>query len=156
VLGANVFVAEPLSLLGRVRQYGLTFVRKREVDRSRYLFADGGVRLDLLPNRFDRSVRAQEAVGQRFVFAQKAEQQVFGLDIRRAELTGLITGEEDHTSRLLRIAFEHAFLPCQGYRPKSPSGSVPGLGSSGACPCFDYAAGAPCKNESCSEQPVAG
>jgi hypothetical protein len=52
-------------------------------------------------------MRAQEAVGQSLVFAQQAQQQVLGLDIRRAKLAGLVPREEDHATRLLCIAFEH-------------------------------------------------
>ena len=54
---------------------------------------------------------AQKAVGQRLVLAQQSEQQVLGLDIRRAELAGLVPREEDYTTCLLRIAFEHGRSP---------------------------------------------
>ena len=62
---------------------------------------------DLLADRFDGGVRAQEAVRQRLVLAQQSEQQVLGLDVRAAELAGLVPGEEDHPSRLLRVSFKH-------------------------------------------------
>ena len=111
MLGADVLVAQPLGLLGRIGQDALALVRKRQVDRGRDLFANGGVRLNLLADRLHRGVGAQEAVGQRLVLAQQAQQQVLGLDIGRAELAGLIPREEDYAPCLLRIAFEHGVLP---------------------------------------------
>ena len=45
------------------------------------------------------------------VFAQQAEQQVLGLDIRRAKLAGLVSRKEDDAPCLLRVAFEHWDLP---------------------------------------------
>ncbi len=112
MLGPDVLVAQPLGLLGRIGQHALALVGERQVHAGGDFFADGGVRLNLLANRLHRGVRAQEAVGQRLVLAQQAEQQVLGLDIRRAELAGLIPRKEDHAPCLLRIAFEHQDLPC--------------------------------------------
>jgi hypothetical protein len=111
VLGADVLVAQPLGFFRRIGQHPLALVGERQVHGGRDLFADGGMRLNLLANRLHRSVRAQEAVGQRLVLAQQAQQQVLGLDIGRAELAGLIPREEDHAPCLLRIAFEHDVLP---------------------------------------------
>ena len=42
-----------------------------------------------------------------FVFPQQAEQQMLGLDIRAAELAGLIPREEDNPPRFFRITFKH-------------------------------------------------
>ncbi len=63
MLGADVLVAQPLGFFGRIGQHALALVRKRQVDAGRDLFANGGVRLDLLADRLHRGVRAQEAVG---------------------------------------------------------------------------------------------
>ena len=111
MFGADVLVAQPLGFFRRIGQHPLALVRKRQVDGGRNLLANRGVRLNLLADRLHRGVRAQEAVGQRLVLAQQAEQQVLGLDIGRAELAGLIPREEDHAPCLLRIAFEHGVLP---------------------------------------------
>ena len=111
MLRPDVLVAQPLGLFRRIGQHPLALVGERQVHAGRDLFADGGVRLNLLANRLHRGVRAQEAVGQRLVLAQQAQQQVLGLDIGRAELAGLIPREEDHAPRLLRIAFKHRGLP---------------------------------------------
>ena len=54
VLGANVLVGEALSLFRGIGEHTLTLVAQREIDRSRYLLADGGVAFDLFPNGFDR------------------------------------------------------------------------------------------------------
>ena len=66
---------------------------------------------DLLADRFHRGMRAQEPVGQRFVFTQQAKQQVLSLNVRRAKLTGLVPRKEDDASRFLRVAFKHCSLP---------------------------------------------
>ena len=121
VFGADVLVAQPFGLFRRIGQHALALVRERQVHAGRDLFADGGVRLNLLANRLHRGVRAQEAVGQRLVLAQQAQQQVLGLDIGRAELAGLIPREEDHAPRLLRIAFEHRGLPCSNLFKLTPT-----------------------------------
>ena len=121
VFGADVLVGEALGLLGGVGEHALALVGEREVDRGGDLLADGGVALDLLADGLDRGVRAQEAVGERLVLAQQAEQQVLGLDVRRTELAGLVAGKEDDSSRLLGIAFEHISPSSRGssIRPKA-------------------------------------
>ena len=42
-----------------------------------------------------------------FVFAQKSQQQVLRLYVRRTELTGLVARKEDDAPCFLRVAFEH-------------------------------------------------
>src|SRR5208282_6001878 len=58
---------------------------------------------------------------QGLVFAQQSEQQVFGLNIRRSELAGLIAREENNASRLLRVAFEHMPILPEFPRNATPS-----------------------------------
>ena len=53
------------------------------------------------------ALRAQKPVGQRFIFAQQAEQQMLGLDVRAAELAGLVAREKNHPAGLLCITFKH-------------------------------------------------
>src|ERR1700748_689934 len=62
---------------------------------------------DLLANRFNRGMETEKFVGDRLVFARQAKQQVLSLDVRRAELAGLISGEENNAPCLFCIAFEH-------------------------------------------------
>src|SRR5262249_54937148 len=93
-----------------VRQYALALVREGQVDRGRHLFPDRRVALDLLANGLYRSMRAEEAVGQGFVFTEQTEQQVFSLDVRRAELTGFIARKKYDASGFLRVSLEHAHL----------------------------------------------
>ena len=111
VLGADVLVVQALGFLGAIRQHALALVAERQIDRGRNLLADGGVAFDLLADGFDGRVRPQKAVGQRLVFAQQAEQQVLGFDIRAAELAGLVTREEDDPPGFFRITFKHNFVP---------------------------------------------
>ena len=107
VLGPDVLVAQPLGFFGAVGQHALAFVAEGQVHRSGDLLADGGVSFDLLADGFHRRVGTQEPVGQRLVFPQQAQQQVFRLDVRAAELAGLVAREKDHPPRLLRVSLEH-------------------------------------------------
>src|SRR5215813_13453358 len=75
---------------------------------------------------------AQKAVGQGLVFAQQAQEQVFGLNVRRSELAGFIARKKDYAPRLFCVPLEHvaltsrnlpahlnrkASLPSPGYEP---------------------------------------
>ena len=66
-------------------------------------------------------MRPQEAIGEGLVFAQQTEEQVFGLYIRRAELTGLIPRKENDAPGFLRIAFKHIYFPPKFARNAPPS-----------------------------------
>src|SRR5690242_14583248 len=57
-------------------------------------------------------MRTQEPIRQCFVFAQQAQQKVFGLDVRRAELAGFVTSKKDYPPRLFCVAFKHV-PPCE-------------------------------------------
>src|SRR2546426_1259996 len=108
---ANVLVGKPLRFFRGVGQNSLAFIAQREVDRSGNFLPDCGMSFNLLANGFDRGMRAQETIGQGFVFAQESQQQVFRLNIRRPELAGLIARKEDDAPGFLRIAFKHIALP---------------------------------------------
>ena len=100
MLGADVLVVQPLGFFGAIGQHALALMAERQIHGGGNLLANRGVSFDLLANRFHRGVRTQEPVGQRLVFAQQPEQQVFGLDVRAAELAGLVPREEDDPSAL--------------------------------------------------------
>jgi hypothetical protein len=102
-----MFMAQPLRLLRGVCQHPLAIGGKRQVHAGRNCFADNCEPLDLPADRFHRTVGAKEAVGQRLILAQDAQQHVLGIDIRRAELTRLVPREEDHTARLLGVLVKH-------------------------------------------------
>jgi hypothetical protein len=68
------------------------------------------VAFDLFPNGFDRRMLPEEPIGERLIFAQQAEQQVFGLDVRGAELARLVAREEDYASGLFCVPFKHLIL----------------------------------------------
>src|SRR5215472_7952214 len=55
-------------------------------------------------------MRTQEPVGQRLVFTQQAQQQVFGLNIRRAELAGLVACKEYYAPGFFCVPLEHVSL----------------------------------------------
>src|ERR1035438_6255123 len=139
MLRPDVLVAQSFGLFRRIGQHPLALVGEWQVHACRNLFADGGVRFNLLADRLHRGVRAQEAVGQRLVLAQQAQQQVLGLDVRRAELAGLVPRKEDHAPRLFRIAFEHSGPPDTDYRREQPSASLAGFSPTRA-PRLNFAA----------------
>ena len=108
MLGSNVLVRKALSLLGSVSQNPPALVAQREIDRGRELLPDSNVSFNLLADGLDRGIRTQEPVGEKsFVFAQKSQQQVLRLYVRRTELTGLVARKEDDASCFLRVVFEH-------------------------------------------------
>ena len=111
MLGADVLVRKALGLFGGVGEHALAFVAQGKIDRGGNLFADGGVTFDLLADRFHRGMRAQKTIGQGLIFAQQAEQKMLGLNIRRAELAGLVPRKKDDAPGFLRIAFEHIPIP---------------------------------------------
>src|ERR1035441_8269027 len=116
MLGSNVLVRKALSLLGSVSQNPIALVAQREIDRGRELLPDRGVSLNLLADELDRGMRTQETVDDRCVFAQKSQQQVLRLYVRRTELTGLVARKEDDASCFLRVVFEHTSPPRQVLR----------------------------------------
>ena len=104
---ADGLVVEPLRLLGAIGQHTLALVGERKNHKGRYLLANRGAGLDLLADGLDRGVRAQEAVGQRFVLLEQPKQQVLRFDVRAAELAGLVTSEEDGSPGPFGVALEH-------------------------------------------------
>src|SRR5258708_7769853 len=125
MLGSNVLVRKALSLLGSVSQNPITLVAQREIDRGRALLPDRGLSLSLLAAELDRAMRAQEPVDDSCVFAQKSQQQVLRLYVRRTELTGLVTRKENDASCLLRVAFEH-ISPLTKFSGKVPGSAIAG------------------------------
>ena len=73
MLGADVPVRQPLRFFGGIGQHALAFIAQRKIDRGRDLLPNRGVSFDLLADGLDRGVRAQEPIGQGFVFAQESE-----------------------------------------------------------------------------------
>jgi len=55
-------------------------------------------------------MRSQEPIRQGLILAEEPEQKVFGLDIRAAELAGLIAREEDYPPGFFCIALKHITL----------------------------------------------
>src|SRR5215469_8259725 len=103
----DMLMRKAFCFLCGVRQYPLAFIAQRQVDRCRNLLPDRSMAFNLFTDRFNRSMRTQEAIGQGLVFAQKSQQQMFGLYIRRPELAGFIARKKDDAPCFLRITFEH-------------------------------------------------
>src|SRR5260370_3409446 len=121
MLGADVLVAEPLRFIRRHIKDALALRAERHFDGGRDALADGDTAFDLLAYGFDRALLAKETVGQRFVLAHQAEQQMLGLNVRAAVLTGFVPRKKYDASRFLCITFEHvsSLLP-QGPRSRWP------------------------------------
>src|SRR6516225_8922894 len=100
MLGSDVFMVKPFGLFRAIGKNALALVAQREVDGSRHFFAHGGVRFNLLTDRFDRCAGAEEAVRQRLILAEQAEQKMLGLDARTSELAGFVASEEDNAACL--------------------------------------------------------
>src|SRR2546429_3451465 len=83
--------------------------------------SDLDARLNLFTNGFDRALLAQEAVGQSFVLAHQAKQQMLRFNVGTAILAGFVSCKKDDATRFLCIPFEHvsSLLP-QGPRPPWP------------------------------------
>src|ERR1700693_1964439 len=115
MFGPNVPMRKPLGFFSGVGQNALALVAEREIHGSRDFFANRGMTLDLLADRFNGGVRAQETVRQGLIFAQESQQQMLGLYIGRPELAGFVARKKDDASGFLRITFKHNALP-----PDSP------------------------------------
>ena len=103
-----MLVRKPLCLFRRVGQHALALLAQGQVHRGRDSLPNRRSRLDLLADRLNRGVgRAQEAVGERFVFTEQAEQLVLRFYGGASKLAGFVAAKENHPTRLLRIPFEH-------------------------------------------------
>ncbi len=101
-------VGKPFGFLGGVGQHSLALIGQWQVDGSGYLLPDGAVVLDLLADSFSGTIGLKVPMGERPVFAEKAEQHVFGLDVGSSELTGFVACKEDYTAGLFCVSFEHS------------------------------------------------
>src|SRR5438477_13177760 len=121
MLGADVFVTETFRFFGRHVEDALALRAERHFNRRGDALADGDAGFNLFSYRFDRALLPQETVGQGLVLAHQAEQQMLGLDVRAAILTGFVSCKKYDASRFLCITFEHvsSLLPL-GPRPLKP------------------------------------
>src|SRR5260370_40368673 len=100
-----MLMTEPLGLLRAIREHALALVAERQIHGGGNLLADGGVSFNLFADRFDRGMRPKEPVGEGFVLAQQAQQEVLRLDIGTSELAGLVPCEEDYPACLFGVSF---------------------------------------------------
>src|SRR6516225_8722610 len=121
MFSSNVLVGQPVGFFRGIGEHTLAFIAQGQVYRGRNLLGDRGVSFNLLADRFNRGMGAQETIGQGFVFAQQSEQQVLRFYIARPELARFVAGEKDDAPSFLCIAFEHTSLS-----PPSSSGRCRG------------------------------
>ena len=68
---------------------------QRQIDRSRNLLPYRRDGADPLLDELDRINGRQEAVGERLIFSEESEEEMFGIDAVGAELAGFVAGEKD-------------------------------------------------------------
>src|ERR1700737_2264152 len=107
MLGAHVFYAKAFRFLASHIKDALAFGTKRNLNGRRDALANGDARFDLFADGLDGPLLPQEAIGQGFILAHQTEQEVLGLDVGTAVLTGLISGKENYATCFFGIAFEH-------------------------------------------------
>src|SRR4029077_14712515 len=107
VFRAHVFYAQAFRFLTSHIQDAFAFRAERNFHGSGDALANSDARFNLFANGLDGSLLPQEAIGQGFILAHQAEQEMLGLDVRTAVLAGLISSKENYATRFFGIAFEH-------------------------------------------------
>src|ERR1700728_321887 len=102
-----MLLGQVLGLLRGIGKHPLALVAQRKIDGGGNFLADGGVSFDLLADGFDRGMGTQKAVGQCLIFTQQPQEQVLGLDVRRAELAGLISCKVYDAPFCVCVSLEH-------------------------------------------------
>ena len=108
VLGPDVVVQQPIGFFGRKLQHPLGFGAERDLDRGRDLLAEYRPAFDFLADVFEGEMRPREdPAGEPLALANQAQQEVLGLNRDAAELTGLVSGEEENSPGPFGVPFEH-------------------------------------------------
>src|SRR6202789_2214188 len=104
MLGTDVLVPQPLSFFRGEIQNAFAFLTERNFHRRGNAFAHGNARFDFLADGFDRAMRPQEPIGERFVFSQKSEKQMLRLDVGAAVLAPPVSRRKYDSPTLFCIA----------------------------------------------------
>src|ERR1700680_2011679 len=107
MFGADVFYAETLRFLTSHVQDAFAFRAEGNLHGGGDALANGDARFNFFADGLDGSLLPQEAIGQGFILAHQAEQEVLGFDVRTAVLAGLVSGKENYSTRFFGITFEH-------------------------------------------------
>src|SRR5205814_4100652 len=108
---------------GRISENAFALIVKRQIDRRRNLIANCRTPFDLLANAFDGGEITKKTARQILVFANQAEQHVFGFYGPASKLTGFIASEEYDAAGSFRIPFKHS-------SPQAARGDVSGASRS--------------------------
>ena len=108
MLGADESVTQAFGLLRGIGEDVLALVGERKVHKRGDLLSRPPVSLDLPVKAFRRLLRGKKSRRQRSILTEQAEEEELGLNLGRAELAGLIAGEEDRAAGFLVVALEHA------------------------------------------------
>ena len=104
---AHVFYAQTFGFLTSHIKDAFAFGAEGNLHGGGDALANGDARFNLFADGLDGSLLPQEAIGQGFVLAHQAEQEVLGFDVRTAVLAGLISGKENYSTCFFGITFEH-------------------------------------------------
>ena len=108
MLGPDVGVHHRLRLVRGVGEDLLRLLRERELLRRGDALDEDAVALDLAADVVGLHVEAgEDLLDDLLAFAKDPEEDVLGLDDLRAELRGLVPGEEEGPAGLLVVLFEH-------------------------------------------------
>jgi len=108
VLGPDVGMHHRLRLVRGVGEDLLGLLRERELLRGGHALDEHAVALDLAADLLRLHVEAlEDLLDDVLALAEDPEEDVLGLDDLRAQLRGLVTGEEEGPPRLLVVFLEH-------------------------------------------------
>ncbi len=109
MLGTDVLVVQALRFFGAIGEHALALMAERQVHGGGHFLSDRGVRFNLFADGLDGRVGAQEAVRQRLILPQQAQQQVLSFNIGASELAGLVSCKKNYSARLFGITFKHSY-----------------------------------------------
>jgi hypothetical protein len=105
-----VLVGERFRLFRCVSQHPLALIAQRQIHGGGDFFPPHRHVFNLLADRLHWRLAVQKLVRGRLVLAQQAQQQVFRLDIRAAELAGFIPGKKNNAAGVFCISLKHRFF----------------------------------------------
>src|SRR5207247_11137992 len=104
---ADMLVSEALRFFGGPAQDALALGAQRHFHRSGNALANSDAGFNLFANGFDRTLLAEEAVGQGLVFAHQAQEQMLRFNVGTAILAGFVHCKKYDATILLCITLEH-------------------------------------------------
>src|SRR5438445_7402095 len=85
-------------------------IAQGQINTCRYWFAGLYARSYILARRFEIDLQ-QDVAQEVLVLAKKSEEEMFGIDARRAEVTGFVTSEEHCPPSAFCVTLKHEINP---------------------------------------------